>query len=121
MQADRRQRGEPATPDAWSKAALRVSCQPARGWRRWRGLIGRPAPPPGVALRFAFCMAVHTVGMAYAIDVVFVGWDGRVCRVVAGMPAGRLAMCWRARDVLELAAGEAARLGLCAGVAVQAV
>jgi len=87
-------------------------------FERLRGLLGRPPPGRGEALWIAPCRAVHTVGMAYAIDVVFVGKEGRVLRIVPGLSPGRLAWCRRACAVIELAQGEAARLGWEVGMPV---
>ncbi len=79
---------------------------------RMRGLLGRPALQPGEGLLIAPCNAVHTVGMRYAIDVVFMDAEGRVLNVRPALRPLRMAHAFRARQVLELAAGEAARLGL---------
>ncbi|MDX3907673.1 MAG: DUF192 domain-containing protein [Pigmentiphaga sp.] len=78
---------------------------------RLRGLLGRPRPGLGEAWWIAPCRAVHTAGMAYPIDVVFVGTMGQILRIVPALPPWRLAWCLRARAVIELAEGEAARLG----------
>ena len=50
--------------------------------------------------------------MRYPIDVVFLDRRGRILKVVDAVPPWRAAACWRARHTLELAAGEADRLGL---------
>lgn len=99
---------------------VRLPCRRVTGLPdRLRGLIGRPAPAAGTAWLFARCRAVHTLGMRYPIDVVFVDRAYRVCRVVPALAPGRMAASLRARHVLELRAGEAARLGLMPGVAVR--
>lgn len=88
------------------------------GWRRatscldrLRGWLGQAPPGPGDGLWIVPCRAIHTIGMAWPIDVVFVDKRGRVLRIVPALRPGRGACCWRAWGVLELAAGEAARLG----------
>jgi uncharacterized membrane protein (UPF0127 family) len=53
------------------------------------------------------CRSVHTAGMRFAIDVVFLGREGRVLRVAAGVPPWRLVSCRSAVAVVETAAGEA--------------
>ncbi|WP_343928249.1 DUF192 domain-containing protein [Pigmentiphaga daeguensis] len=85
---------------------------------RLRGWLGQVPPAPGDGLWIVPCRAVHTVGMSWPIDVVFVDRRGRVLRIVSALRPGRAACCWRAWGVLELAAGEAARLGWRQGIRV---
>lgn len=77
------------------------------GWDRTRGLLGRPPLEGGQGLLITRCRSVHTVGMGYAIDVVFLDRRGRIVRVVERLRPMRLAMCFRASSVLELAGGQA--------------
>jgi len=72
---------------------------------RRRGLLGRDGLPEGTALVIAPSNAVHTFRMRFAIDVIFVRRDGRVTKVRAAMPAGRLAASPMAFAVVETAAG----------------
>lgn len=88
----------------------------ARLHQRLRGLLCSAPPRPGHALLLQPCSAVHTCGMKYPIDVVFMDGAGRVLRVCAAVPPRRVRLCWRARMVAELAAGEAGRLGITPGV-----
>jgi len=81
-------------------------------WARLRGLLGAWRLPPGRGLLLERCRAVHTVGMARAIDVVFVGGDGVVLELARGLGRCRFAFCRSAEMVLELAEGDAGRLGL---------
>lgn len=78
---------------------------------RMRGLLGFPPLQRGQALLIDACNMVHTVGMAYAIDVVFVDRQGVIRRVCPDVPPWRARSCLRARRVIELAAGEATRRG----------
>ena len=87
-------------------------------WARFRGLLGKEPLPAGSGLLIERCRAVHTVGMRRAIDVVFVGSNGQVLELRRGVGAGRLAWCREAAGVLELAAGDAWRLGLWKGCRV---
>jgi len=76
---------------------------------RRRGLLGRDALATGRGLLLRPCGSVHTFGMRFPIDVVFLERDGRVRKVVERMGAARLAWGgWRAWQTLELAAGAAA-------------
>ncbi|MEO1767790.1 DUF192 domain-containing protein [Thiobacter aerophilum] len=58
------------------------------------------------------CAAVHTFGMAYAIDAVFLDAQQRIRKIVAPLPPWRIAVCPSSRAVLELSAGQAEALGL---------
>ena len=100
----------------------------ARGWvvadtpaTRLRGLLGLDRLCSGEAIVLWPCAAVHTFGMRFAIDVVFVDRSLRVCAVRPNVPARRFAAHWRAWAVIELASGEAARIGLAPGVPVSAL
>lgn len=88
-------------------------------WQRARGLIGRPCPGEGEGLWLGDCGSVHTCFMAYAIDVVFLDGAGTVLGISAGLPPWRMAWFRGAVSVLELADGEAARVGLAAGMATK--
>ena len=74
---------------------------------RKRGLLGRASLAPGHALIIAPCSGIHTFGMQFPIDVVFVGRSGKVLKVRRNMPAGRIAASLRAFTTIELAAGGA--------------
>jgi uncharacterized protein len=88
-----------------------IDVQRARGtWQRLKGLIGVREWPARRALLLKPCNSVHTAFMRFPIDVVFVDRQGCIARI-ATLPPWRAATCWRARAVLELAAGEAVRLG----------
>jgi uncharacterized membrane protein (UPF0127 family) len=84
-------------------------------WRRMRGLLGRHEPNAGEGIVLRPSWSVHTFFMRFAIDVVFVDADQVVAKVVGNLRPWRTATCRRARDVVELRAGECARLGLAAG------
>ncbi|THD11393.1 hypothetical protein B1806_04260 [Metallibacterium scheffleri] len=84
-------------------------------WERIRGLLGRPELGPGEALLLDPCKAVHTIGMRYPIDIVFLDADNRVVRIKPAMKPLRNTECRQARRVIEFKAGEAARLGIDVG------
>lgn len=79
---------------------------------RMRGLLGRDLLADQQALWITPCNAVHTVGMRMPIDVVFLAADGTVLAVHHVVRRNRWRAHWRARAVLELAAGRAVALAL---------
>ncbi|MDP9994161.1 uncharacterized membrane protein (UPF0127 family) [Variovorax boronicumulans] len=97
------------SPQAQPFGPVRVA---ERGWDRTRGLLGRPRLAASEGLLIMRCSSVHTVGMRYPIDVVFLDRHGGIARVVESLRPMRVAMCLRATHVLELAAGQARRLAL---------
>jgi len=56
------------------------------------------------------CGSVHTFGMRFAIDVVFLDAGGAVLRHVEALPPRRLVSCRGARALIESRAGAAGRL-----------
>ena len=81
--------------------------------RRFLGLMGRRKLPPGRGLLLAPCNSVHMCFMRFAIDVIYLDDDDRVLKVARNLwPWLGLSLCPGARAVLEVTAGEAARLGL---------
>jgi uncharacterized protein len=74
--------------------------------RRLLGLALRRHAPSGWGLLFPRCRSVHTFGMRFPIDVVFLDSDGGVTRVVSGLRPGRIVLCRRAVAAVEVRAGE---------------
>jgi uncharacterized membrane protein (UPF0127 family) len=71
------------------------------------GLAGRADLPPGVALHLSRCRSVHTFGMRFALDLVWLDHEGAVVRVDRAVPPCRVRTCRAARSVLETRAGGA--------------
>jgi uncharacterized protein len=80
--------------------------------RRIRGLIGRRELNPGDGIVLRPGWSIHTAFMLFPIDVAFVDADQVVLKVVENLKPFRASVCRGARDVVELAAGEAERRGL---------
>ncbi len=72
---------------------------------RMRGLLGRPPLAEGEGLLIVPCPSVHTLFMAYPIDLVFLDRDWRVLRLIDSLPPWRMAGASGAYMTLELAAG----------------
>jgi uncharacterized membrane protein (UPF0127 family) len=88
---------------------------------RMRGLLGRNGLPSEEGILIRPAGSIHTFFMRFPIDVVFCARDLRVLSVAADVPPWRLRMQRRARVVVELAAGEAARRGVGPGAQLRAV
>ena len=84
--------------------ATAVEIAATRTTRR-RGLLGRDGLEPSTAMLLAPCASVHTVGMRFPIDVVFVDRQGFAVKVVRDMKPWRIAMAPSSRAVIEMAAG----------------
>jgi uncharacterized protein len=82
------------------------------------GLLGRRALAEGEALWLTPCNSVHTLGMSYPIDVVYLDKSDRVIGIRHALAPRRVSAARRARSVLELPARSAERLGLAPGVRV---
>ena len=80
--------------------------------QRLLGLLARSPLQADEALFIAPCNSVHTVLMAYAIDVAFVDREGVVLKLVCGLKPYRAAACWGAHGVVEFAAGAAHAWGV---------
>ncbi|KAA6459154.1 DUF192 domain-containing protein [Acidobacteria bacterium AB60] len=76
-----------------------------RGERRRKGLLGRAGLASGEGLWIVPCEAVHTFGMQFAIDLVYLDRNKRVLKTRSGLKPGRLSACLSAHSVLELSSG----------------
>jgi uncharacterized membrane protein (UPF0127 family) len=74
---------------------------------RRRGLARRDALPAHAGLHLPRCRSVHTIGMRFPLDLVWLDRRGVAVRVDRDVGPGRLRTCWRARSVVELNAGQA--------------
>jgi uncharacterized membrane protein (UPF0127 family) len=72
---------------------------------RNKGLLGRDGLASGEGLWIVPCGAVHTFGMRFPIDLVYLDRRKRVRKVRSSVPPWRMSGCLFAHSVLELAAG----------------
>jgi uncharacterized protein len=80
----------------------------ARGLRaRTLGLARLDDLPAEWGLHIPRCRSVHTFGMRFALDLVWLDADGRVVQVDRGVPRRRRRACRKARSVVELRSGAA--------------
>jgi uncharacterized membrane protein (UPF0127 family) len=87
---------------------VEVAGSPAR---RRKGLLGRVMLSAGEGLWIVPCEAVHTLGMQFPIDLIYLDRDRRVQKVRNDVPPWRLSVCFSAHSVLELASGSIRKTG----------
>jgi uncharacterized membrane protein (UPF0127 family) len=75
------------------------------GSKRSKGLLGRKGLAPGEALWIVPCEAVHTFGMQFSLDLVYLDRRHRIRKIRRNVPPWRISGCLSAHSVIELAAG----------------
>lgn len=83
--------------------------------RRRTGLLRHTSLPPGSGLWIVPTEGIHTFGMRFPIDVVFLNRRRRVVKIRPNMGKRKLALSLRAHSVLELPAGTVANTGTVVG------
>jgi len=83
--------------------------------KRRRGLLKHKSLEPGEGLWIAPCEGVHTFGMKFPIDVIFLSRKKQVLKTRPAMVKRRISFSLRAYSVLELPAGTLAETGTVAG------
>ncbi len=76
-----------------------------RGPARTKGLLGRKGLAPGGGMWIVPCESVHTFGMQFPIDLVYLDRKHRVKKVTSSVPPWRLSACLTAHSIVELPAG----------------
>ena len=84
--------------------ATQVEIAATRTTRR-RGLLGRDGLNEAAAMLLAPCGSVHTIGMRFALDVVFVDRQGYAVKIVRNLRPWRIAIATGASAVIEMTAG----------------
>jgi uncharacterized membrane protein (UPF0127 family) len=79
---------------------------------RLRGLLGTDGLAPGEGLWISRCSSIHSFGMRFLFDALFLGPDGKVVGRYERFRRNRISrVFWNARGVLELPAGTIERTG----------
>jgi uncharacterized membrane protein (UPF0127 family) len=102
-------------PSVWLEGDLRLAIADTRRARR-RGLAGLGEIDPLDALLLPQCRSVHTFGMRFEIDVIFLARDGQILRLVRSLRRRRVVTCLAASAAIETVAGASGRF-LAAGAA----
>ncbi|MEC5409509.1 DUF192 domain-containing protein [Paraburkholderia sp. MPAMCS5] len=82
---------------------------------RMRGLLGRDSLSSGEAMLLERCGSVHTFGMRFDIDVLFLDGHQRVVAIHHEVKKRRLLFNMRATQTLEMPAGATRKHGLAVG------
>jgi uncharacterized membrane protein (UPF0127 family) len=79
------------------------------------GLLKHTKLDPGEGLWIAPCEGVHTFGMKFAIDVLFLNKKKKILKIRPNMVRRRMALSLLAHSVLELPAGTIEATGTAKG------
>lgn len=83
--------------------------------KRRTGLLKHSKLDAGEGLWIAPTEGIHTFGMKFPIDVVFLSRKKKVLKIRANMVRGRIALSLRAHSVLELPSGTLEATGTAPG------
>lgn len=82
-------------------------------WSRLVGLLNRSSLGDDQAILLIPCTSIHTIGMRFSIDVIFLGRDGRVLGYADQVKSNRFRLAPRGTVmVLEVADGNRSRTGI---------
>jgi len=92
---------------------LGVNVRTAQGFfGRMIGLLGKNRLDEGEGLWISPCSSIHSIGMRFVFDALFIGSDGKILLLYEGFQMNRISGVVRdARGVLELPAGTIRRTG----------
>jgi uncharacterized membrane protein (UPF0127 family) len=85
----------------------RIVVEAATHTAKRRGLAKLDALPPDLAMHFPKCTAIHTFGMRFPLDLIWLARDGSLVRVDRDVAPKRMRTCRQAASVVETLSGEA--------------
>ncbi|BCM24827.1 DUF192 domain-containing protein [Methyloradius palustris] len=80
--------------------------------QRMRGLLFRKSLEPDQAMLIRPCSSIHTIGMTYPLDIVFIDAQGIVLKALKNVRPLRMAFAINAYATIEFYAGEIERIGI---------
>jgi uncharacterized membrane protein (UPF0127 family) len=89
------------------------------GAKRNKGLLGRKGLGMGEGLWIVPCESVHTFGMQFPIDLIYLDRNRRIKKVRSNVGPWSISACLSANSILELPAGTADRTETRAGDTVE--
>ncbi len=83
---------------------LQVANKP---WSRIQGLLFKPALSPEQGLALIPCNSIHSLGMRYSIDVIYLDNKHRVIKFAHDFRPNSVGpIVWKAKTVIEIPAGK---------------
>ena len=83
---------------------------------RMRGLLGLPPLEKDQGLLITACPSVHTIGMKYPLDLIFLNKDWQIKKLVSSLQPYRMAWSVGASMVIEIQGGTLKELGIMPGI-----
>jgi len=83
---------------------------------RNRGLLALEALTQGQGLLITPCRSVHTFGMSYVLDLVYLNKSLKIVKIIKNIVPNRMSIALFAHSTLELKSGEVQRLDLKLGM-----
>ena len=100
-------------------SSIELSVQVTQTFKeRNRGLLSLNELTQGQGLLITPCRSVHTFGMGYALDLIYLNKHLKVVKLVENMTVNKMSFALFGHNTLELKSGEIQRLGI--KVAMQA-
>ena len=85
-------------------------------FERTAGLLKFPPLNLNQGLLINKCNSIHTFGMKYSLDIVYLSRHLKVIKVVENIKPTRMSLCFGAKHTLEMLTGEVNRLGIKKGM-----
>ncbi len=104
--------------NADKKATLHVK-KTQHALERTKGLLGLPALSDEQGLWIIPCNSIHTFGMQYPLDIIYLDRNGRIKKIVENIKPRRMSFSLFAKSVLELKTGTVKRLKITMGHTLQ--
>ncbi|NYT64974.1 DUF192 domain-containing protein [Alcaligenaceae bacterium] len=74
-------------------------------WQRLTGLHTYSGLSSMTGLWLSPCRAIHTLGLSYPIDVLYLDRQQKIIKRLDALAPNRVSVCWAAYSVVELPAG----------------
>lgn len=87
---------------------------------RMKGLLFTDQLAPGHGLWLVPCNSIHSIGMRYSIDVIYLDKKNKIVRLTHELRPNRVGpLVWKAWSVIELPAGSLERIDVKVGDTLQ--